>query len=101
MQMNTSRVSTSWDLLRVASPTNDDNKASPSSSPRAGIALPIRRKSNMAFAAFSQAIEPVMPPPVFNDAENEAVNHLRKAIDAPSVAEVKKLVLEGIIANNM
>lgn len=55
----------------------------------------------MAFAAFSQAIAPVMPPPVFDDAENEAVNHLRKAIDAPSVAEVKKLVLEGIIANNM
>lgn len=55
----------------------------------------------MAFAAFSQAVEPAMPPPVFDDTENEAVNHLRLAINAPSVAEVKKLVLEGIIANNM
>lgn len=56
----------------------------------------------MGFAALNMIDGGVpVPPPVFNDAENEAVNHLRKAIDAPSVAEVKKLVLEGIIANNM
>lgn len=49
--------------------------------------------------ANSEAV--MMPPPAFNDAENEAVNHLRLAINAPSIPEVKKLIVEEIANWNM
>lgn len=54
----------------------------------------------MSFANLAMA-EKAMPPPPFDDAENEAVNHLRLAINAPSIPEVKKLIVAEIANWNM
>lgn len=54
----------------------------------------------MSFAQLAAAeATPLPPPPVPQD--NEAVNFLRKAIDAPSISEVKDLVRQEIIGFNL